>query len=38
MVASVFIDGQAGTTGLRIRDLLRPRRDLEVLEIDDQQR
>lgn len=38
MVASVFIDGQAGRTGLRIRDLLRVRRDLDVLEIDDQQR
>lgn len=38
MVASVFIDGQAGRTGLRIRDLLRVRRDLDVLEIDNQQR
>ena len=38
MVASVFIDGQAGTTGLRIRDLLGPRRDLHVLEIGEQQR
>ncbi len=38
MAASVFIDGQAGTTGLRIRVLLRPRRDLDVLEIDAQQR
>ena len=38
MAASVFIDGQAGTTGLRIRDLLGPRRDLDVLEIDEHQR
>lgn len=30
---SVFIDGQAGTTGLRIRDYLTGRADLELLEI-----
>jgi N-acetyl-gamma-glutamyl-phosphate reductase len=30
----VFIDGQAGTIGLRLRSLLAPRRDLELLEID----
>jgi N-acetyl-gamma-glutamyl-phosphate reductase len=30
----VFIDGQAGTTGLRIHDLLGARQDLELLEID----
>jgi N-acetyl-gamma-glutamyl-phosphate reductase len=30
----VFIDGQAGTTGLEIRDRLALREDLEVLEID----
>ena len=29
----VYIDGQAGTTGLRIHDLLASRRDLEVIEI-----
>ena len=34
----VFIDGQAGTTGLRIRDLLAGREDLELLEIDPGQR
>jgi N-acetyl-gamma-glutamyl-phosphate reductase len=34
----VFIDGHAGTTGLRIRDWLRGRDDLEVLAIDDAQR
>ncbi|MDD9940490.1 MAG: N-acetyl-gamma-glutamyl-phosphate reductase [Myxococcales bacterium] len=30
----VYIDGQAGTTGLRIRTLLAERRDLEVIEIE----
>ena len=30
----VFIDGQAGTTGLRIHALLRARGDIELLEID----
>jgi N-acetyl-gamma-glutamyl-phosphate reductase len=30
----VFIDGQAGTIGLRLRNLLSGRRDLELLEID----
>lgn len=30
----VFIDGHAGTTGLRIRDWLADRDDLELLEID----
>ncbi len=34
----VFIDGHAGTTGLRIRDWLRRRDDLEVLAIDEAQR
>jgi len=33
MAARVFIDGHAGTIGLRIRELLAGRRDLEVLEI-----
>src|SRR5690349_4789306 len=30
----VFIDGQAGTIGLRLRSLIAPRKDLELLEID----
>lgn len=34
MAARVFIDGQAGTTGLRIHELLSARRDLEWIEID----
>ena len=38
MTARVFIDGQVGTTGLRIRDWLADRDDLELLEIDDARR
>ena len=29
----VFVDGQEGTTGLRIHEYLAPRRDIELLKI-----
>jgi len=38
MKFKVFVDGQEGTTGLRIHEMLAGRRDLEVLRIDPAQR
>lgn len=37
-MTKVFIDGSAGTTGLRINDRLRERNDIEILEIPEAQR
>lgn len=37
-MSSVFIDGQAGTTGLEIKNHLSPRPDIEILEIDHSRR
>ena len=38
MSFTVFVDGQEGTTGLRIHEYLAQRRDVEVLRIDPERR
>ena len=38
MTTKVFVDGQEGTTGLKIFEYLSERRDIEVLRIDEAKR
>lgn len=38
MTARIFVDGQEGTTGLRIHEVLAQRADVEVLQIDPERR